>query len=123
MKDHVGFTKELDNIISGVSDDDLRKIISLAVALWKKKGLEVGYADIIRVFTGANVRIFNWFDFRYIVGEQQLGESQLGDDSWFISIPGVLGSEDNLNNVVCLLPFENTFTDRSPIRKPRNGLR
>lgn len=118
LKDHVGFTKELDNIISDVTDSDLRKIISLAVALWKKKGLEVGYEDIIRVFTGANVRIFNWFDFRYIVGEQQLGESQLGEDSWFISSPGVLGSEDTENIVVALMPFENTFTDRSPIRNP-----
>ncbi len=118
LKDHVGFTKELDYITSDISDADLRKIISLAVALWKKKGLEVGYEDIIRVFTGANVRIFNWFDFRYIVGEQVLGESQLGDDSWFISIPGVLGSEDTDNIVVALMPFENTFTDRSPIRNP-----
>jgi hypothetical protein len=118
LKDHVGFTKELDNIISGVTDDDLRKIISLAVALWKKKGLEVGYEDIIRVFTGANVRIFNYFDFRYIVGEVQAGEAQLGEDSWFISFPGVLGSEDEFNEVVCLIPFENTYTDRSPIRNP-----
>jgi phage tail-like protein len=118
LKDHVGFTKELDSIISDISDDDLRKIISLAVALWKKKGLEVGYEDIIRVFTGANVRIFNWFDFRYIVGEQQFGEQQLGEDSWFISEPGVLGSEDEVNEVVGLFPFENTFTDRSPIRNP-----
>ena len=118
LKDHVGFTKELDNIIGDISDDDLRKIISLAVALWKKKGLEVGYSDIIRVFTGANVRIFNWFDFRYIVGEQQFGESQLGEDAWFISVPGVLGSEDETNTVVGLFPFENTFTDRSPIRNP-----
>lgn len=118
LKDHVGFTKELDNITKDISDDDLRKIISLAVALWKKKGLEVGYEDIIRVFTGANVRIFNWFDFRYIVGEQSFGESQLGEDAWFISVPGVLGSEDTDNTVVALMPFENTFTDRSPIRNP-----
>ena len=118
LKDHVGFTKELDSIISGVSDDDLRKIISLAVALWKRKGLEVGYKDIIRVFTGANVRIFNWFDFRFIIGEQQFGEAQLGQDSWFISRPGVLGTEDAINTVVGLWTFENNFLDRSPNRNP-----
>lgn len=116
LKDHVGFTKELDKVIEGVTDDDLRKIISLAVALWKKKGLEVGYEDIIRVFTGANVRIFNWFDFRYIVGEQQFGEQQLGEDSWFISEVGVLGSEDTVNNVVALYPFEGNTSDRSKLR-------
>lgn len=111
LKDIVGFTSELDNITNDISDADLRKLITLAVALWKQKGLEVGYKNIIRLFTGKNSRVFNWFDFRYIVGEQGLAQEELGEDSWFISVPGV--AESDPGNVMLLLPFEEDFNDRS----------
>lgn len=112
LKDIVGFTSELDKITNDISDADLRKLISLAVALWKEKGLEVGYKDIIRLFTGKNSRVFNWFDFRYIVGEQGLSQEELGEDSWFISVPGVGGSVSP-GNVMYYLSFEGNFKDRS----------
>ena len=111
LKDIVGFTSELDNITNDISDADLRKLITLAVALWKQKGLEVGYKNIIRLFTGKNSRVFNWFDFRYIVGEQGLAQEELGEDSWFISVPGV--AESDPGNIMLLLPFEESFLDRS----------
>lgn len=116
LKDHVGFTKELNNITNGLSESDLRKLISLAVALWKQKGTDVGYANIVRLFTGATARIFNWFDFRMIVGEKAFGEEQLGEDSWFISVPGVEASNDPANIVVDLLTFEQNAKDRSLAR-------
>lgn len=112
LKDIVGFTSELDKITNDISDADLRKLISLAVALWKEKGLEVGYKDIIRLFTGKNSRVFNWFDFRYIVGEQGLAQEELGEDSWFISVPGVVGAVSP-GNVMYYLSFEGNFKDRS----------
>jgi len=113
LKDHVGFTKELNNITNDLSDNDLRKLITLAVALWKQKGIELGYANIVRLFTGKSARIFNWFDFRLIVGEKAFGEEQLGEDSWLISVPSVEYSEDASNNVVSLLTFEHNLKDRS----------
>jgi len=112
LKDIVGFTSELDKITNDISDDDLRKLISLAVALWKEKGLEVGYKDIIRLFTGKNSRVFNWFDFRYIVGEQGLSQEELGEDSWFISKPGVTAQVPS-GNVLFYLPLEGDAKDRS----------
>ena len=111
LKDIVGFTSELDAITNDISDDDLRKLITLAVALWKQKGLEVGYKNIVRLFTGKNSRVFNWFDFRYIVGEQGLAQEELGEDSWFISVPGV--GESDPGAIMLLLPFEEDFKDRS----------
>lgn len=105
LKDHVGFTIELSNITNGISTNDLRKLISLGVALWKQKGTEPGYANIIRLFTGKTARIFNYFDFRLIVGEKAFGEEQLGEDSWLISVPGIEYTEDNINNVVALFTF------------------
>lgn len=113
LKDHVGFTKELDNITQDLSENDLRKLISLAVALWKQKGTEPGYENIVRLFTGKAVRIFNWFDFRLIIGEKAFGEEQLGEDSWLISVPGVEAAGDQLNDVVDLLTFESDAKDRS----------
>lgn len=113
LKDHVGFTSELNNITNDLSENDLRKLISLAVALWKQKGIEPGYSNIVRLFVGKSARIFNWFDFRFIVGEKAFGEEQLGEDSWFISVPGVSASQDQANNVVSLYTFENNSKDRS----------
>ena len=113
LKDHVGFTSELNNITNEISDNDLRKLITLAVALWKQKGIEPGYANIVRLFTGKSARIFNWFDFRLIVGEKAFGEEQLGEDAWLISVPGVEASNDESNNVVSLLVFEDNVKDRS----------
>lgn len=112
LKDIVGLTSELDKITNDISEQDLRKLISLAVALWKEKGLEVGYKDIIRLFTGKNSRVYNWFDFRYIVGEQGLSQEELGEDSWLISQIGVNGNAFQ-PNVVLLLPFEGDTKDRS----------
>jgi len=113
LKDHVGFTVELNNITQGLSENDLRKLIQLAVALWKQKGTEQGYENIVRLFTGKSVRIFNFFDFRMIIGEKAFGEEQLGEDAWFISVTGVEASSDPSNNVVDLLTFEGNAKDRS----------
>lgn len=75
MKDHVGFTKELNNITQDLTEADLRKLISVGIPIWNEKGTEPGYQDIVRIFTGKSVRVFNWFDFRLIVGEKAFGES------------------------------------------------
>lgn len=113
LKDHVGFTSELNNITQGLEENDLRKLISLAVALWNTKGTEPGYKAIVRLFTGKTARVFNWFDFRMIVGEKAFGEEQLGEDSWLISVPGVEASSDPSNTVVSLLNMEGNAKDRS----------
>ena len=113
LKDHVGFTKELNNITQDLSESDLRKLISVGIPIWNEKGTEPGYQDIVRIFTGKSVRVFNWFDFRLIVGEKAFGEEQLGEDSWLISVPGVEASQDPSNNVISLLTFEDNLKDRS----------
>lgn len=91
LKDIVGLTRELGNITDGLSEDDLRKIILLAVPLWKSKGIEIGFGNIVKLFTGFDSRIFNYFDYRMIVGEKAIGEEQLGEDAWMISRAGVEG--------------------------------
>jgi|GEM_PF-5309480 len=109
LKDIVGLTRDLRNITDALSEDDLRKVILLAVPLWKTKGIEVGLKNIIKLFTGFNARIFNWFDYRMIIGEKAIGEEQLGEDAWIISRPGVAGTTP-LGEVQLLLQF-NTFDE------------
>ena len=115
LKDHVGFTKELNNITNDITENDLRKLISLAVALFKQKGTEPGYINIVRLFTGKSARVFNYFDFRMIVGEAAFGEEQLGEDAWLISVPAIELTQP-INNVVSLLTFEGNAKDRSNTR-------
>lgn len=106
LKDIVGLTRDLGNITDSLTEEDLRKIILLAVPLWKKKGIEVGFKDIVKLFTGFNSRVFNWFDYRMIVGEKAIGEEQLGEDSWLISRPGVEGYTPEMD-VILLLQFND----------------
>ena len=113
LKDHVGFTKDLNKITDELVENDLRKLIILAVPLWKTKGTEAGYTNILRLFTGKSARVFNWFDFRMIIGEVAFGEEQLGQDPFLISVPGVEASSDTLNNVILLLTFEGNVLDRT----------
>ena len=115
LKDIVGFTKELDNITDDITDQDLRKLIALAVALWKEKGLDLGYEDIIRLFTGSATRVLDWFCFRFIVDEQAFGEEQGANDPWFISVPGIFKSDPG-TSTVGLYTFEQNFNDRSQNR-------
>lgn len=112
LKDHVGLTKELANITNDLSENDLRKLISLAVPLWRQKGLEVGYKNIIRIFTGKGSRVFNWFDFRWIIGEKAFGSELQGEDPFLIAVPGVEGFTP-LGNVCLLLNFEGGTKDGS----------
>lgn len=80
----VGFTSALDYITDGLSYDELRRLISIAGRLWKKRGAESTVNDVLFFATGARNRIWNWFDFRWIVGETSLDEAHQGWDPWII---------------------------------------
>lgn len=112
LKDIVGLDAALDNITDDISDADLRRLIRLAVPLWKQKGQEIGYENIIRLFTGKNSRSFNWFHYRFILGETIFEQEGLGRDAWLISDVGVTASKAEANTLV-LLRLENNFQDES----------
>jgi phage tail-like protein len=65
---HVGWTEELKQILDLVEEnDDLRKLVILAVPLWKVQGTQQGIVNALRVFTGKTVAIDDWFDLRWII--------------------------------------------------------
>lgn len=84
LKAHVGFTSELRAITDRLTTGQLRKLITLAVPLWKKKGTADGLLAIVRLLTGRTPLYMDWFQFRNILGETQVGEDHLGNDSWVI---------------------------------------
>lgn len=98
LKDHVGFTKELNHITRDLSPGDLRRLISVAIPLWNQKGTEQGLKNLIRVLTGRVVKLNNWFYYRWIVDERQVGENQDGSDIYLLSDIGTDGEWDEFTS-------------------------
>jgi hypothetical protein len=84
LKVHVGLTKELDSITSRLTTNNLRKLIQIAVPLWKRKGSTEGLLDIARLLTGRTAYYRSWFDYRNILGEACIGDGPNGSDNWLI---------------------------------------
>ena len=82
----VGFTTELRSIIDRLSEIQLRRLILVAVPLWKERHTERGLVNSIRLLTGRTAFVTSWFGYRNILGEAMIGEDQLveGGDNWII---------------------------------------
>jgi phage tail-like protein len=83
LKDLVGWTDDL-GVTGSLDAVDLRKLITLAIPVWKAKCTEIGLVDLARLLTGKNVVFANWFYFRWILGETGLWEEQAGSDPWIL---------------------------------------
>jgi len=88
VKNIVGWTDRYNPITSKLDPDSLRRLISVSVTFWKQRGVEDIIEDILRMITGTQVRVLNWFWYRWILGETALGEDHLGIDPWLLSSPG-----------------------------------
>jgi len=87
----VGWTSELDSITNGLDNLTLRRLISASIPFWKKRGVEDAIKDVLQLATGSRLRIWNWFDFKFIVEETVLSEDNQGRDPWMLSLPGAPG--------------------------------
>ncbi len=83
LKDFVGWSDEL-GITGDLDATSIRKLITLAIPVWKQKGTEIGLVNLARLLTGKNVVFANWFYFRMILGETGLWEEQAGSDPWIL---------------------------------------
>lgn len=92
----VGWTSEpqLARITDGLSFDELRRLISISGEMWRNKGPEDTILNVLRVVAGGDrARIWNWFDFRWVLEETGLGEERQGRDPWLINLPIVVVAE------------------------------
>jgi len=65
----VGWTGELDSVTQDLIFDELRRLISISGRLWKLRGPEDTIVDVLRFATGQRNRIWNWFDFRWVLAD------------------------------------------------------
>lgn len=86
LKNIVGWTPDLERPITDrLSDADLRRLISVSVALWKIRGLEGAYSSAILALVLTRVRIWNWDDLNWILDVTVLGEDHQGRDPFLLS--------------------------------------
>jgi len=81
----VGWTPNLDSITDAVNDDTLRRLIATSITLWRRRGPEDTLIDILELVAITEVRIWNWFDYRFIVGETGLSHDHTGTDPWMLA--------------------------------------
>jgi len=82
---HVGFTADLAEITDRLSVATLRKLVDTAVPFWRQKGTGQGVVSLGIQFTGRTPMYQDWFDYRFVVGETQIGLDQIGTDPWIIT--------------------------------------
>lgn len=88
LKRILGWTPEYDSITDALDADQLRKLLATSVRLWKTRGPEDTLISVLQLTTGVRMRIWNWFDFRFVLDETGVGEDHDGRDPWLISLPG-----------------------------------
>lgn len=86
LKRIVGWTPDLDEITDALDFDTLRRLIANSVYLWKNRGPETTIINFLTLVTGARSRIWNWFDFRWVMDETGIGHEADGRDPWLIAI-------------------------------------
>lgn len=69
LRYHVGFTSELDNIVSRLSTATLTKLCTGAVQMWVRRGSPSSMKDMIRLLTGRNATYLDWFYFRALLAD------------------------------------------------------
>ena len=100
LKNIVGWTKEpiTERVTANLDAFTLRRLISLSVPLWKTRGPEDTIINILQALTGERVRIWNWFDLRWILDVTGMGEDHQGRDPFVLELPQD-GSDDRRFNV------------------------
>lgn len=100
VKPIVGWTEEraLKKITDAIDDAALRRLIAVSGRLWRTRGPEDAIVNVLQLLTVKRLRIWNWFDFRWVLDETGLGEEHDGRDPWVINLPSSVDSEVLLEN-------------------------
>lgn len=99
LKNIVGWTSDLSDITDALDSVQLRKLIGTSIPLWRERGPEDTIIDVIQLVTAAKARIWNWFDFRWVLDETEISEEHEGRDPWIIDLPGPPASDEYRSNL------------------------
>ena len=91
LKANVGFTPDLDYLTANLDEAGLRKLIALAVAMWKEKGTKDGIINMVRAFTGRPAMMKDWFEYIWLVGVN----GQLWNGNYLVA-PWIIGGQYGL---------------------------
>lgn len=80
LKWHLGWTAELDHVTKDLSPDELRKLLRASASLWKQKGTELGLKNALRIITGRDVMLWNWFRMRWVLDVARIWRLGSGTD-------------------------------------------
>ena len=79
--------------VRDLNETQLRKLIKVAAVLWKAKGIPVSIRDAIRVFTGKNAILKDWFYHRLIIDEAGAHVSGIQTDPF--AVGGIFSEDDD----------------------------
>jgi hypothetical protein len=101
LKHLLGWTDEpiVDRVTRGLDVTTLRRLLNASIPLWQGRGTETTLADVLLLLVGGRVRIWNWFDFRWVVDETGLAEIHEGRDPWIVDLPGAPNYDERRFNV------------------------
>lgn len=99
LKNILGWTGKLEAITDLLDAKTLRKLLGTSAALWKQRGTEDSLQDVLELTTGARTRVWNWFDFRWVLDETETSEEHQGRDPWIIDLPGAPNYDEYRSNV------------------------
>jgi phage tail-like protein len=99
LKKIVGWTKEIESIPNALDTIALRRLLSTSVAFWKQRGPDEALLNLLSQVTGARLRMWDWFDLRFIMDETELGEEHQGHDPHMISLPGPPNADERRYNI------------------------
>jgi hypothetical protein len=93
LKKIVGWVGQQEVITQSLDNLTLRRLIRASIPLWKGRSSEDTISDVINLLVSRQARIWNWFSFCWITGDELgkatvFGEQRQGRDPWLVTFPG-----------------------------------
>jgi phage tail-like protein len=82
----VGFGGDLSYIITALTDEEKRRIAAGAIEFWRQRWLDSGIVAAVRLVTGNRIKVRDYFDLRFIIGETAIEEDLKNTDPNMLSV-------------------------------------
>lgn len=104
----VGLTDSVVGPLGTLTDEESRRLISVATKVWKGKGTPSGFVTAARAVSARPVRYVDYFRFRTLSDEWEVDWANLDGDPWLVDAPGLSPSTtpDAVSDQGTFLRFE-----------------